>query len=262
MGRKTGQLRQIDVLVEDKIGQYDIRIVIDCKDYNRPVDVKGVEEFWGLVDDVGAHKAALVCPKGFTEAAKKRAAGLQIEIYSPVDTDPHKWQVRATAPGLCDFREAKISFSIAHIAPLPFYLPPDFLSSLTVHDENKKPLTSIIEGGFKKWEAGCYPIEPGVHSGLNIFDCEKTFVDNGYGQLVPVELKASVLVSQKIYFGQIPIDKITGFKDEQRGGVITNAFSVGLISPEEVEKTWLLVNEGDDLPAQPLLHITGLIGCT
>lgn len=30
---KSGAQRQIDVLVEDKVGQYDVRIVLDCKDY-------------------------------------------------------------------------------------------------------------------------------------------------------------------------------------------------------------------------------------
>ena len=54
--------RQIDVLVEQNIGQYTMRIVIDCKDYSKPIDVKGVEEFNGLVQDVRAHKGALVCP--------------------------------------------------------------------------------------------------------------------------------------------------------------------------------------------------------
>ena len=47
VGRKSKRSRQIDVLVRDKIGQYDSMIISDCKDYNRPVDVKGVEEFWG-----------------------------------------------------------------------------------------------------------------------------------------------------------------------------------------------------------------------
>lgn len=75
--------RQIDVLVEQNVGQYSMRIVIDCKDYVRPIDVKGVEEFHGLMNDVCAQKGALVCPRGFTEAAKQRAAKLQIALYSP-----------------------------------------------------------------------------------------------------------------------------------------------------------------------------------
>lgn len=32
--------RQIDVLVEQNIGQYTMQIVIDCKDYAKPVDEK------------------------------------------------------------------------------------------------------------------------------------------------------------------------------------------------------------------------------
>ena len=48
-GRNSKQKRQIDVLVRQKIGQYEMMIVLDCKDYARPVDVKGVEEFHGLI---------------------------------------------------------------------------------------------------------------------------------------------------------------------------------------------------------------------
>lgn len=44
-GRRSGVKRQIDVLVSQKVGQYEIRIIIDCKDHKNPVDVKGVEEF-------------------------------------------------------------------------------------------------------------------------------------------------------------------------------------------------------------------------
>jgi hypothetical protein len=36
-GRRTGTKRQIDVLVTEKIGQYEISIIIDCKDHRRPI---------------------------------------------------------------------------------------------------------------------------------------------------------------------------------------------------------------------------------
>ena len=55
VGRSTGAKRQIDVLVRQIIGQYEMLIAIECKDYGRPVDVKAVEEFHGLCDDVGVH---------------------------------------------------------------------------------------------------------------------------------------------------------------------------------------------------------------
>jgi hypothetical protein len=259
-GRKSQRQRQIDVLVEDKIGHYGIMIVIDCKDYSRPVDVKGVEEFWGLVDDVGAHKGALVCPKGFTQGAKERALGYQIDLYSPIDSDPHEWQVKATLPALCDFREALVSFGITHSAPMPFLMPPDFFNNTVVHDENKNPVGTILQTSLKKWNEGRYPTDPGLHKDLKIFECEKTFVDSGYSQLTPIDLTASVIVKSMTFFGQVPVSKISGFKDEQTGGLITNAFTVGLVKPEEVEKTWLRVNKGDPLPAKPVLEITGLVG--
>src|SRR5271170_8269854 len=84
-GRDSGVKRQIDVLVREKIGQYEIKIVIDCKDYNKPADVNDVGAFNTLLHDVGAQKGVLVCPKGFTAAAKTMAERYQIELYSPFD---------------------------------------------------------------------------------------------------------------------------------------------------------------------------------
>jgi hypothetical protein len=125
-GRYSGRKRQIDILVREQVGQYDIKIIIDCKDYKSPVDVKAVEEFYGLLSDVGAQKGVLVCPKGFTTTAKTRAEGLQIDLYSPVDTEAHKWRVKVTIPATCDFRKVMMSFGISMSAPLAFRLPSDF----------------------------------------------------------------------------------------------------------------------------------------
>ncbi|MGT2440881.1 restriction endonuclease [Bradyrhizobium betae] len=125
---KSGAQRQIDVLVEDRIGQYDIRIVLDCKDYKTPVDIKDVEECAGLFEDVSAQRGVIVCPAGFTKNAKARAQQLQIDLYSPIDTDPHKWQARIKIPAICDFRQARMSFGWEMSAPAPFALREDFLS--------------------------------------------------------------------------------------------------------------------------------------
>ena len=39
MGRISKAMRQIDVLVRDRIGQFEIQIVIECKDSKVPVDI-------------------------------------------------------------------------------------------------------------------------------------------------------------------------------------------------------------------------------
>lgn len=65
--------RQIDVLIEQEIGGNVATIVIDCKLYNKKVDVKAVESFISMVEDLEADKGLLVSEKGYSKAALNRA---------------------------------------------------------------------------------------------------------------------------------------------------------------------------------------------
>lgn len=258
-GRKSGRPRQIDVLVKDRIGQYDIQIIIDCKDYKKPADVKAVEEFYGLLEDVGAQKGVLVCPAGFSGTAKTRAEGLQIDLYSPVDTDPHKWQAKAEVPALCDFRSAAISFGVGCRGPYPFMLPQDFFTTKVAFDQNDSELTTPFEGAIRKWNDGGFPDEVGVHENLPIFDTLEVKIDNGYGMIIPVDLFAGINVQRELFYGLFPITRISGFKDEIRGGIITNAFEVGILSPEEIEADWQRIEKEADAPIHPVLGLIGRV---
>ncbi len=259
-GRQSKRKRQIDVLVRQKIGQYEIQIVIDCKDYARPVDVKGVEEFYGLLSDVGAQKGVLVCPKGFSEAAKTRAEGLQIDLYSPIDTDPHKWQAKPVIPALCDFRTAAMSFGLSMSAPYPFTMPNDFFAKDIVYDKEKNELGNMLDKAMDKWNTGRFPSEPGEHRRLPVFDTLEVLTDNGHGMTVPVDMYVSLRVERQIYFGQFPITQISGFKDELSGGIITNAFTVGILDPDEVDRNWKKINTEEEAPIEPVIYLTGLVG--
>src|SRR5262245_24130452 len=73
LGRQSKTYRQVDIAVRTRVGQFELFIAIDCKDYREKVDVKDVETFIGLVHDVGANQGALVTTKGYTAAAKTRA---------------------------------------------------------------------------------------------------------------------------------------------------------------------------------------------
>lgn len=262
-GRHSGVMRQIDVLVVDQVGQYEIKIAIDAKDHTRPVDVKGVEEFAGLVDDVGAQRGVLVSPKGFTETAKTRAKGFQMDIYSPVDTDPHKWKVHVTIPVVVDYREARISFGLSTSAPLPFMMKQGFFEDEIVYDESDTPLGTIVDTAIAKWNEGRFPIEPGEHEDLPIFESKATRVDNGYEAplkaRVPVTLYAGLQVERQLYYGPLPLTKVSGFWDHQIGRLITNAFTANIISPEEVERDWLKISAIEDAPLEPVFTIRGLV---
>jgi len=258
-GRKSHRMRQIDVLMQQQVAQFNIKIVIECKDYKHPVDVKGVEEFNGLLDDVGAQKGILVCPKGFTRTAKTRAEGLQIDLYSPVDTDPHKWHVRATIPALCDFRSAAISFGMRMMAPAPMRMLPNFFDNDVFSKRTGLRLGTIAECAVERWNTGGFPIDIGSHEKLPIFD-EDITTDNGFGIQVPMHLFVGLHVTRDLFFGQQLLKKISGFKDEIKGHVITNAFQIGMLDPEEVEKSWKKIENEDQAPIRPVIIMTGLVG--
>ena len=259
-GRRSGRSRQIDVLVRQQVGQYDIKIIIDCKDYARPVDVKGVEAFYGLLDDVGAQKGVLVCPKGFSSSAKRRADEFLIDLFSPVDTGSHKWKANVSIPAVCDFREAAMSFGLRCKAPYPFKMPMDFYSSVLAHDHNQQVLGFPLERAMVKWNAGEFPTAVGEHQNESIFDIPEVFIDNGYGMQVPVALTVDLYVERRLLFGHFPITKISGFKDEIRGGLITNAFTVHLLDPDQIMAEWEPIESEAKAPIRPTISLTGLVG--
>jgi hypothetical protein len=259
-GKDSGMKRQIDVLMRQKIGQCEMMIIIQCKDHAKRADVNVVGEFHSVMNDVRANKGILVCPRGFTKGAKTLASNFHIDLYSPFDTDPHKWQVKPKAPALCDFRSAAISFKFACSSPLFSSLPENFVSTLTVFDNEHNPLGTIADSTINRWNEGKFPIEPGEHMDLDIFEVDSTLIDNGNGQLMEASLTASIWVNQTLYFGQMPISKISGFKDEQTGNIITNAFEIGLLDPNEVKKNWEIVKNENEVPVRPLLKVMGLVG--
>lgn len=247
------------MLVRDRIGQYEILIVIDCKDYKRRVDVKAVEEFYGPVDDVGAQKGVLVCPAGFTKTAKTRADGYQMDLFSPVDTDPHKWQINPKIPTICDFRAAGIGISISSSSPNPIALPLDFQFSKHALDGEGNEIGAPFISAAKKWDSGRFPTKIGVHENLDIYEIDEILIENGYGTNIPVELTANISVSQFLFFGHMPITRISGFKDEIKGGVIANAFTVGLVTPDEVFNGWQRLEKIEDSPQPAVLTISALM---
>lgn len=72
-GLISNRKRQIDILIEPR---YDSdlkkRVIIDAKNKKRPIDIKEVEAFEGLMRDVNASRGYLICSNGYTKAALKR----------------------------------------------------------------------------------------------------------------------------------------------------------------------------------------------
>ena len=69
-GQYSERSRQIDILVEDK----NFKTIIECKYYKNPLDVKGIESFLGMYNDVKADYGIVVALNGFSKSANKRVS--------------------------------------------------------------------------------------------------------------------------------------------------------------------------------------------
>jgi hypothetical protein len=86
-GKLTGRSRQIDILVERDFDGVSSKIVVDCKCYKRPVDLKHVEAFLAMLEDLGMSKGVMITRKGYSRSALRRAKRgsrrAELRIVSP-----------------------------------------------------------------------------------------------------------------------------------------------------------------------------------
>ena len=84
-GQRSNIERQIDVLIEGKVGAINIKIVVEAKNYDRPVGIEKVEALKTKLDDVIANMGVIVCPSGYTQGAKNLAQSNGIKLFEVFD---------------------------------------------------------------------------------------------------------------------------------------------------------------------------------
>lgn len=86
-GQDTKTKRQIDIRITVSLKidlgegfslEIPVKIIVDCKDRKRAIDVHVVDEVAGLKDDVRAHLGLIVTPHGISRAARERAKAVGI----------------------------------------------------------------------------------------------------------------------------------------------------------------------------------------
>lgn len=73
VGRYSKHERQVDVLIEDDVAGFLIRIVVDAKYFSKKIDVKCVESFISMLEDMNVSQGLLITQKGYSQAAINRA---------------------------------------------------------------------------------------------------------------------------------------------------------------------------------------------
>jgi hypothetical protein len=72
--------RQIDVVVRSSVGPIDLTTIIECRDYERTVNVTAIDGFHSVIQDVNASQGVIVTRKGFSKTAVQKAKRLGIRL--------------------------------------------------------------------------------------------------------------------------------------------------------------------------------------
>lgn len=253
-GKTSKTLRQIDISIRQNVGQYSLFIAIDCKDHKDPVDINTVEEFKSKLKDISANKGAIVSASSFTKAAKNIAIDAGIDLYRLVDTDKHDWQAYVSMPVVCDFRKLKnCRYLYKSSTKGRFEIETFDPKELFIYKEDGSPIDTALNILLDNWNKGLIPLKPGVHENIKLTDIP-IFVKTR-GNLYPIEIFVDVKVEKNLYFGQLPIEEIKGFKDEKTGGIITNKFTTGDLNVKEVEEKWQKIGSEAKLSVQPVFKL-------
>jgi hypothetical protein len=226
--------RQIDISIRKHIGQYAMLIVIDCKDYAEPLDVKDVETFSALVRDVRANRGALIVSSSFTPAALNIAKNEGIDAYRLVDTENVDWKTYVTIPCLLERTYLKaFSFRFSGVPFKGFEILSNIQEMMTVQFSlaDGKPAGTLIEIVQKKWDKAEMPRTPGEHLVLLGDDC----IHKHYGHESHSKIEAITQVANEFYFGPLPV-KLRGLQNVQTGGVITRTITTDFIEPAKIER--------------------------
>jgi hypothetical protein len=73
LGKYSNGLRQCDIIVRENIYGIERVTLIDAKYYSKKIDVKAVEDFIGMANDINADFGILITPLGYSELAYNRA---------------------------------------------------------------------------------------------------------------------------------------------------------------------------------------------
>lgn len=78
---------EVDIAVRAKLsGQIDFFMIVECKNWSRPVDRPVVQQLVQTKDALGAHKAAIASPVGFTRGAIELAEVLGVALWVVAET--------------------------------------------------------------------------------------------------------------------------------------------------------------------------------
>lgn len=94
--------RQIDVLVTTNTIGLEIKIAIECKDYNCKISVGTVDAFHSKLMDIDVNKGILISKKGFSSTSIAKAKRLNISLFTAHEILSDEWGIDLNIPILIE----------------------------------------------------------------------------------------------------------------------------------------------------------------
>ena len=110
LGLQSGIKREIDISIRGISGEIELLYLVQCKDHNKPADVKIIGEFSSVIKDIGASKGFLICTSGFTKTIYNYAKSLGIELLTIEDINSIKWNIEIQIPIIYIYKVFEIAY--------------------------------------------------------------------------------------------------------------------------------------------------------
>jgi hypothetical protein len=98
IGGDSGAYRQIDVSLKWTFEGRELLTIVQAKDWKAKADIKVVDGFRAVIQDVGASQGILICSAGFSKNALQYARRVGIECYNLHDASSLNWSQQLTIP--------------------------------------------------------------------------------------------------------------------------------------------------------------------
>jgi hypothetical protein len=83
--------REVDILVESRVGDIVVRLGVECRDRARRDDIEWVDQLIGKYRDLPVDKIIAVSSSGLTRAAQEKAAANRIEVRTLTEALDADW---------------------------------------------------------------------------------------------------------------------------------------------------------------------------
>lgn len=254
IGKLTGQSRQVDIAIRQRIGMHDILIAIECKDHKRPLTTADIGSVKQLMDDVKPNKAIIVSASGFTEIVMTLAKSYDFELLKLVDTNEHDWKATVTIPVMCKVKDiVSCRYGIQHFGA-GFAIPLTPVEKTELYSESGE-LLGILEDLFEVWVSGL------VYDDLLEGHNEMEFLQQPVFQKaregrVEVKITAVLFIKTRFFYKELKLDEFSGFQVFEDSKSDTQTFVIGKMQGTfNVERDmtgWTAVDNEDEAPKKPI----------